>query len=606
VLLILDDAAGPAQVRPLLPSGPECAVIVTSRRRLVGLPGMCDVSLPLLDDAAATELVRRCTADDRTAADPVAEAEIIGLCGGLPLALRIAGSRLAARPHWSAARLRDALRDEQRRLDELTAGDLEVRASIAASWRLLSPAAARLLRCLGLTPPGPVPAWVAAPLLDRPLTEVDAAVEELIDARLLDPVRPGRSWAAAHLRLHDLTRLYAHEQAIAVDSRADRTAGLTRLLQAWRGLVRDAVLGTANCAPGAPPATPTGWTLPAADRAELVGAGLDWLDAERAGVLAAIQLAAASGQAALATELTQLMAGYYSLRGLLADWQRAATAAHAAATRARCPRSLAGTTRALGELRLEQGNLPAANRLLRRARARSAEVADPHGQAMAQLGLAFASRASGKIALAEPAIRQARQELDAVGDVVPAAHATAELGLIMQQTGRLVDAHDYLHSALRTFRAHGYTRGEAVALRRLGTVSLERGDYAEAIDGFSRAERICAELGDRRAQAEAVYRLGAAALDRGDLALAERQLDRAATLLGDIGDRRAEAYTNLTRGRLRQRTGRGRDGESLLTGALEAFRGLGDQRGVELARAALAAPAVWTGLEPVGATPRQP
>lgn len=587
VLLVLDDAAGTAQVRPLLPSGPHCAVIVTSRRRLVGPPGVHDVSLPLLDDAAATELVRRCTGDGRSATDPDAEAEIVRLCGGLPLALRIAGSRLVARPHWPASRLRDALRDEQRRLDELTAGDLAVRASIATSWQLLSPDAARLLRRLGLAPAGLLPGWVAAPLLAQPLAAVEATVDELIDARLLDPIRPaGPMWAAASLRLHDLTRLYAREQAMAGDSGADREAALTRLLQTWRSLVREAVIAGA-CAAGIPEPGTTGWSLPAREQTELVGSGLDWLDAHRGGVRAAIELAARTGRAALATELTLLVAGYYSLRGLLDDWQAAATAAHAAAVRAGCRPSIAGSARTLGELQLEQGDLTGGSRMLLEARTISAEVADPRGHALAQLGVAFASRASGDLAAAEHAFHTARAELEALGDVLSAAHATAELGLILQQTGRPADAEDHLHTALHTFAAHGYARAQALTHRRLGAVSLGRGRYNEAIEKFGRAERICAEVGDRRGQAEALYKIGSAALDRGDLPLAERHLDRAAALLRGIGDRRAEAYTNLARGQLCQRTGRAHEARRLLLHALDEFRAFGDLRGAELTGTAL-------------------
>jgi DNA-binding SARP family transcriptional activator/tetratricopeptide (TPR) repeat protein len=590
VLLVLDDAAGAAQVRPLLPSNPDCAVIVTSRRRLIGLPGVHDVSLPLLDDAAATELVRRCTGDGRSATDPDAEAEIVRLCGGLPLALRIAGSRLVARPHWSASRLRDALRDEQRRLDELTAGDLAVRASIATSWQLLSPEAALLLRRFGLAPAGPLPAWAAAPLLAQPLDAVEATIEELIDARLLDPIRPaGPIWAAASLRLHDLTRLYAREQAMAGDSQSDREEALTRLLQTWRALVREAVIAGA-CAAGIPEPGTTGWSLPVRERAELVGSGLGWLDAHRGGVRAAIDLAARTGQAALATELTLLVAGYYSLRGLLDDWQATATAAHAAALRAGCRPSIAGSARTLGELLLEQGDLTGGSQMLLEARTISAEVADPRGHALAQLGVAFASRASGDLAAAEHAFHTARAELEALGDVLSAAHATAELGLILQQTGRPTDAEDHLHTALHIFAAHGYSRAQAQAHRRLGTVSLSRGRYNEAIEKFGRAARMCAEVGDRRGQAEAIYKIGSAALDRGDLALAESHLDHAAALLHGIGDHRAEAYTNLVRGQLYQRTGRAPEGRRLLLQALDDFRAFGDLRGAELTCTALGAP----------------
>jgi tetratricopeptide (TPR) repeat protein len=595
VLLVLDDAVDAAQVRPLLPGTPGCGVLVTSRRRLVGLPGLHDVSLPLLDPPAATDLLRRGTPDRRTAGDPAAEAEIVALCGGLPLALRIAGSRLAARPHWPPARLRDALRDERRRLDELTAGDLEVRASLAASYRSLSGAAGRLLRGLAAGPPGDIPAWSAAAVLGGAPSGAEAAADELIDARLLEPVLPGRTWTAGHLRMHDLTRLFAVEQAEAEDTAADRRGSLTRVLHGWLGLTRHAVHAAPSCAAGAPrPLVEPAWSLPTADRDRLVGPGLGWLDAERGCLLAAVEHAAATGFAAVATELTLLLAAYYSLRGLLDDWQAAATAAQTAATRSGYPARLAGSTRTLGELRLEQGRLDEGAGLLATARDLSERAGDRHGHALAGLALAYAARAGGDPAAAEAGLRRTTAELDAAGDPLAAAHGTAELGLIHQQTGRLAEAADHLHAALEVFRAHRHTRGEALVLRRLGMLSLRHGDAADAHRRFTEAERIYDELGDRRGSAECAYRLGTTALGRGDLVDAEAHLTRAATLLRGIGDHRAEAYTTLALGQLHHRAGRDAAAAPLLRRAHRALTAAGDHRGAaqaqEAARALAAIP----------------
>ncbi|HSO56430.1 MAG TPA: helix-turn-helix domain-containing protein, partial [Actinomycetes bacterium] len=130
VLVVLDNAASEAQVRPLLPGGPGCAVLVTSRRRLSGLEGARLVELEVLTPRQAMELLSRVVGATRTAAEPEAATAIVAYCGYLPLAVRIAGAKLAARRRWSLRRLADRLADERGRLSELSAGDLEVRASL--------------------------------------------------------------------------------------------------------------------------------------------------------------------------------------------------------------------------------------------------------------------------------------------------------------------------------------------------------------------------------------------------------------------------------------------------------------------------------------------
>jgi transcriptional regulator with XRE-family HTH domain len=166
MLVVLDNAAGEAQVRPLLPGSPTCRVLVTSRARLTGLEGAHRLDLEVLAPPAAVELLGRVAGPARVAAEPAAAAAIVGYCGHLPLAIRVAGARLATRPGWSLVRLAERLADEHQRLDELTAGDLEVRASIALSYRALPAQQQRAFRRLGLLEMPDFPAWVAAALLD--------------------------------------------------------------------------------------------------------------------------------------------------------------------------------------------------------------------------------------------------------------------------------------------------------------------------------------------------------------------------------------------------------------------------------------------------------
>lgn len=207
MLIVLDDAACPDQVRPLLPGAPGCAVIITSRARLSGPDVGSPITVPPLPHADGRELLARLIGRARVAAEPEAADEIVHACGGFPLAIRIAGQRLAAHPAWPIAHFARALRDRRHRLDELSTGDLQMRRSLAASYRVLGPQAQRLFRLLALAGPYPVAGWVGDVLLDEPAAKViDTLVDQSLLAETWDPAT-GRP----RYRLHDLLRDYAGE-----------------------------------------------------------------------------------------------------------------------------------------------------------------------------------------------------------------------------------------------------------------------------------------------------------------------------------------------------------------------------------------------------------
>ena len=212
VLLILDNVASDRQVRPLIPGGPGCAVITVGRSRLGASFGGHLLDLPVLDPASATGLLAHLAGPGRADAEPAALTELAELCGYLPLALRIAGSRLAARPHWSIGKLVRLLADERTRLDQLSHDHLDLRTSIARSYRALGPDAQRLFRRLGAVDPAEISRWISAALLDRPAADAEDVLEQLLDARLLEATGrdPGDG---PHCRLDDLVRLYANECA---------------------------------------------------------------------------------------------------------------------------------------------------------------------------------------------------------------------------------------------------------------------------------------------------------------------------------------------------------------------------------------------------------
>ncbi len=247
ILVVLDDAADEAQVRPLLPGSAESAVLVTSRPRLVALAGSQCVSLGALPPGQAAGLLAAIIGADRAEAEPGAVAEIARLCGYLPLALRIAGARLVSRPAWTISWFAGRLSDESDRLDLLEVGDLEVRASFRLSYDHRSEAEQFAFRMLGLLP-ADFPAWALAVVLGTDEDDAERLLERLTDAALVD-IAGVDAAGLIRYRLHNLLRDFAKElleDTEAADSIQDR---LARLIGQYAGA---AELAAAAVHPGPP------------------------------------------------------------------------------------------------------------------------------------------------------------------------------------------------------------------------------------------------------------------------------------------------------------------------------------------------------------------
>ncbi|MGH3739463.1 MAG: BTAD domain-containing putative transcriptional regulator, partial [Micromonosporaceae bacterium] len=279
-LVVLDDAADEAQVRPLLPGSPRCAVAVTSRRQLAGLLGATRFAVPQLVDHAAVALLGRIAGPERVAAEPEAAARIARSCGALPLAVSIAGARLAAEPGLRLERFAVSLAEERGRLDQLTVGDLDVRASIALSYQQLPAPAARLFGQLGALPTADWPEW-----LPDALGGGDPAVlGQLVDVHLVEPLGVDPVGQQRY-RFHDLVAAYAAEQAPQ-----DADPDVWRLvLDGWLGLVTlaDEAAG-ASTAPLLDAVHPP---APASAADAVRRAPLDWFETERVSLQDAVELA---------------------------------------------------------------------------------------------------------------------------------------------------------------------------------------------------------------------------------------------------------------------------------------------------------------------------
>jgi DNA-binding SARP family transcriptional activator len=536
VLAMLDNAATAAQVRLLLPASPGCAVLITSRRHLAELDGVVDLHLDVLGAGEALELLGRLAGPQRVAAEPAAAAEVVRRCGRLPLALRIAGARLAARPAWSVSTLAGRLRDERLRLDELKLEGLAVRASLQVGYQELcdrgregAADAPRVLRLLSLLDGGDVGVPVAAALLDQSAQATEAALERLVDANLLDSMAPGR------YRFHDLVRLFARERASCEDPEPERAAALARGLRCYLAAVRraDRLLRPGQPAADEPP--PGGVEL--GDQA----VALDWLEAERANLIAGVRQAAAGPFPEIAWQLAAALFGFFDLRGSWDEWEQVNRLALQAAQGRGDRRGEAQTLRDLGAIAWRRFRLEEASGHLTRSLELLRLVGDRGGEArtLNSLGLVLTARRCYEDAGAclDRSLALFREGGDRRGE----GHVLNNLGDLYRLLGRYDEAVACLEGDLAICRELGDRRGEAITLSNLGEVHRDRRAGAEAFDHHHQSLAICRELGDRRGQGLNLDGLGEALRLQGRHPEAVALLRQGVALLRAARDRHGEA-----------------------------------------------------------------
>lgn len=489
VLVVLDDASGPGQVRPLLAGGADCLVLVTSRQRPAGLEGARRLPLDVLPPAAAHELFARLLGDERARAEPEAVAELLGLCGYLPLAIRITGAKLAARPHWPVSRLLARLRDERRRLDELSVGDLAVRTGLAVSYLGLDEPSRRAYRLLGALGYASLPGWLAAPLLAEPEEAAEDLLDRLVDAQLVQVVsEPGEP---PRYRMHDLVRLHARERAELEDTSGERREAVRRAVTALLAAVDE-------LAEPLPPAVPRlcQTDLSTQPRPRITGAER-WFEQEEDSLVAAVCRAAELDLAELAAALAEaLVFSWFAMRNRYDAWARTHEAAIAALRRTGHRRGEAALECSLGQLHYKRDRYELARNHFRTAQALFAEVGDTRGEAVALNGIGMVGRELADHATALPALRRAQHMLATTGDEEGVAHALYGIGYAHRELGEDPEAIHTLTAAVQAYRATGNDRGEALALRGIGLVHRAADRWDEAEHFCRRSHHIVREVAD--------------------------------------------------------------------------------------------------------------
>ncbi|GGO73484.1 AfsR/SARP family transcriptional regulator [Nonomuraea cavernae] len=468
-LIVLEDAAAERQVRPLLPGAPGCGVIVTSRNRLTGLAGASVLDLGLLSDHAALHLLGRVAGPERVAADPDAAARIVRQCGGLPLALRIAGARLASRRHWPVARLADRLADEQGRLDELAAGDQEVRAGIALSYDLLPPETRATLRRLGLLGLPYIPVWVAAAAMESGLDEAEQVLDQLVDVSLAGVVDADATGRARY-RLHDLIRLFARERAHGEEPEAERAAMVRRVLGGWLWLLER--LSEALPSGWIPMRATVGLSRPVDPEVARMALAdpHGWFRGEEESLIVAVELAAAMDLDDIAVGLASALSSVafegsrYVFDNPFATWHRTHEAALAVARRMDNAPGEATLLAGLGHLHYERDRYAESREYLGQALSLFRSARDARGEATTLATLGAACREQGYLPEALHFLDRASALWTGLADPAALAHVRRLTGSVHLERGDYPACRADLDAALSLYQEAGNRRGEGLAL----------------------------------------------------------------------------------------------------------------------------------------------
>ena len=564
MLLVLDDAAGSDQVRPLLPGTADCLVLVTSRRRLTALEGTTPISLDTLPPGQAADLFVQLAARPGLQSEDSAVVEVVRLCGHLPLAIRLVAAGIRHHPAWTVTGIADELAGTRDRLVAMQAENVSVAAAFDLSYQDLAVPQQRLFRRLGLHPGADIDAYAAAALDDIDPAAARHGLADLYEHNLLFEPTRGR------YRFHDL--LLEHARALAAgDEIADQQATVGRILDYYLHAAVAASRHTARRTfiAGQLPSGPPSARLPKLDaQEEAVG----WLGAERANLHACVEYAAGHAQHLHATWIPIAMSDFLHTQGY---WNEAVSLERAAVEAARSSGDRRGEIYALNQLGavLEfTGNYPAAVASLAEALQLTRDLGEPLGEVCVLNQLGTVQWLTGDYPAATANLSQALQLSRDLGDRRGQAWALSQLGVIQRQTGDYPAAINSLDRALHLFSDLGDRRGQALTLGDIGIVQQLTGNYPAAATSLGQAVQVSRDFGDRHSQAWALEHLGVVQEHTGNHQAAIDSLNQALQLSRDLGYRRTQAAVSIDLGRLMSRSSAYSDAHVYFSRALRIAR----------------------------------
>jgi DNA-binding SARP family transcriptional activator/tetratricopeptide (TPR) repeat protein len=598
VLLVLDNAADVAQVRALLPGGTGSALLVTIRRALAGLEPAYHLVLPELSGVESIELLANIAGTARVAAEPDAATRIAQLCDRLPLAIRIAGARLAAKPHWALRELVERLTDEHRRLDELQIGDLAVRASLSLTYQVLQPGTRQLFRVLGQLTGSDFPAWVAATLVGAPVTEVTEGLEQLVDWHLLDVAQRDAAGRQRY-RMHDLLAVFARElQRDAVED-GERHTAMGQALGAWltvfdgmeARLVREARSYDRH---RPTPSYPLGWLPP--QRAAVSGATAE-TTAETSTLIIETGWAVTATLVGMSFELwsqwdnwrmTRAVALYSGRRAgdrLIAQtweikpgqerpWSAAVTTLEQGVRSFHDLEELtwhAVSLLSLGNLYRAGARLDESGQTLHACVERFRALGHPDWTGAALLSLGSLGVVDGRLAEAVTSLRDCLDIFADRGDRLWQGYARRALGYAYQQHGRFAEAVVELEAALPVFREHEDSMWEAHTSLTLGLARLGLHQFDHAVDELERSVATFRYYGDPRSEALALRALARAEIGRNRVDAAETHLRASLAVFTALENTIGTPLALWDLGTMYQRSGRSAEADTYLVPARQIF-----------------------------------
>lgn len=544
VLLVLDDAATESQVLPLLPGSAGCGVLVTSRARLTGLPGSTCIELDVLTVPTALRLLAQTLGRDRVDNEPEAALALAHATGRLPLALRIVAARLTARTHWPLAGLVNRLADERRRLDELSHGDLTLRAGMALAYDGFDATAARTFALLGLLEGPTIPAWAAAALIDDDSPFPSDLTEPLVDVHLLDVVGVDAAGETVH-RFQELVRVFAREKLAATTTDEQRRAAVERFCGGWLTLLTEAnrrLLGGDYLQITGPARR---WAPPARIIEQLLTDPVAWLEGERNALRPVVETAIRYGLVDHCWELVVRSAILLERRGYLSDLADLHDLAAPVVGDAGNRLGVAALVEVANSGLRDRYDSDTRRRQLTGALHDLERLGHREGQALVRRELAH---------------------------LIFGELTTAEAGA--DDAGRIEDertAFDLCARALADFAAEDDRAGQWRTLMLQGRERVRRGDHDGGRADLHRALELADSTGDRRAIAQVLRAVGTAELLDGLVDCAAERLTAALDHVIALRDPLGEAILLHELGAVRARQDRSADARELWTRSRDRF-----------------------------------
>lgn len=533
-VIILDDALDAEQVRPLLPGTSPSLVIITSRRRLTGLPGLRSLFLDILPTADAITLFQQLAGEERIL-DLDEVTEIVRLCGHLPLAVELAAGRLVSRPSWTTSHLIQRLSREPGRLGEIRDGYREIARAFEMSYHTLTVDQQTAFRLLSLHLGPDFGPHTAASLTGRQLDSMERVLEALLDAHLLQEPTPDR------YRFHDLVGEYARMLTVAEDPLNDRDLAVNRMINFY---IQASTRANQTIYPRRLrldfSSRPSFWPLPTWNDAQ---AAKQWVSQEHTSIIAAENHSRTHGMPHQAALLAHALAAYLDEEG---HW-RVAQQMHEPAVR---HWRQAGDQRAETHALIDLG------------------TAQSHG------GHYESALASGESALAV-----ARS----MGNSATEAEALHLLGVLYWNLGRLDEALSFQNETLAIRLRTGDVWQVARSQNNLGITHLYRGDHKTSIKFFHSSLDGFRKAGDAREESHVLNNISDLYLDTGDRELARRFLGESLELVLIIGSLSDRAIAQVNLANTMDVTGELDEVLDLYNQALHTFHHLGDRRNASIA-----------------------